>query len=231
MNEGQGIKLSSAAAVSADMCGHSCIRNSRAVLAEGDFEESIWLKVEVWTELWGAHWGRWIPKQSTELWARGEARTVLDFQEKPERQEPELKMKVREPQKWCWSKLSGRRSCAIVMLWWGVRGAFKSRIESYLPQLVVTRANNSFLLKLRLLLYKVGIVIVPNNVCSVIFSHVWLVATPWTVAHQVPLFMGLSRQEYWSGLPCPPPGFHRAPPGVSGIAGRFFTTQPPGKPT
>ena len=31
-------------------------------------------------------------------------------------------------------------------------------------------------------------------------------ATPWTVACQAPLFMGLSRQEYWSGLPCPPPG-------------------------
>ena len=31
-------------------------------------------------------------------------------------------------------------------------------------------------------------------------------ATPWTVAHQAPLSMGLSRQEYWSGVPCPPPG-------------------------
>ena len=33
-----------------------------------------------------------------------------------------------------------------------------------------------------------------------------LVATLWTVAHQVPLSMGFSRQEYQSGLPCPPPG-------------------------
>ena len=38
------------------------------------------------------------------------------------------------------------------------------------------------------------------------FSHVWLFATPWTVAHQAPLSMGFSRQEYWSGLPSPPPG-------------------------
>ena len=30
--------------------------------------------------------------------------------------------------------------------------------------------------------------------------------TLWTVAHQAPLFLGFSRQEYWSGLPCPPPG-------------------------
>ena len=38
------------------------------------------------------------------------------------------------------------------------------------------------------------------------FSHVRLFATPWTVAHQVPLSMGFFRQEYWSGLPFPPPG-------------------------
>ena len=37
------------------------------------------------------------------------------------------------------------------------------------------------------------------------FSHAWLFMTPWTVALQVPLNMGFSRQEYWSGLPCPPP--------------------------
>ena len=30
--------------------------------------------------------------------------------------------------------------------------------------------------------------------------------TPWTVAHRAPLSMGFSKQEYWSGLPCPPPG-------------------------
>ena len=38
------------------------------------------------------------------------------------------------------------------------------------------------------------------------FSHVQLFETPWTVAHQSPLSMGFSRQEYWSRLPCPPPG-------------------------
>ena len=30
--------------------------------------------------------------------------------------------------------------------------------------------------------------------------------TPWKIALQVPLSMGFSQQEYWSGLPCPPPG-------------------------
>ena len=37
-------------------------------------------------------------------------------------------------------------------------------------------------------------------------SHVRLCATPWTVARQAPPSMGFSRQEYWSGLPFPPPG-------------------------
>ena len=37
-------------------------------------------------------------------------------------------------------------------------------------------------------------------------SHVWLFATPWTVALQAPLSMEFSRQEYWSGLPFPSPG-------------------------
>ena len=38
------------------------------------------------------------------------------------------------------------------------------------------------------------------------FSCVLLFVTPWTVACQAPLSMAFSRQEYWSGLPCPPPG-------------------------
>ena len=36
-------------------------------------------------------------------------------------------------------------------------------------------------------------------------SSVWLLATPWTAAHQASLSMGFSRQEYWSGVPLPSP--------------------------
>ena len=39
-----------------------------------------------------------------------------------------------------------------------------------------------------------------------LLSHVRLFATPWTVAHEAPLSVGFSRQEYGSGLPLPPPG-------------------------
>ena len=41
--------------------------------------------------------------------------------------------------------------------------------------------------------------------CASSLSHVWLFATLWTVAHQAPLSMGFSRQEYCSELPCPSP--------------------------
>ena len=57
--------------------------------------------------------------------------------------------------------------------------------------------------------------------------------TPWAVARQAPLSMGLSRQEYWSGLPFPLPvdlpysGIELA---SAALAGRFFSAEPPGKP-
>ena len=38
------------------------------------------------------------------------------------------------------------------------------------------------------------------------FSHVWLLVTLQTAARQAPQSMGFSREEYWSGLPCSPPG-------------------------
>ena len=38
-------------------------------------------------------------------------------------------------------------------------------------------------------------------------SRIWLLATPWTAAHQAPPSMGFSRQEYWSGVPLPSPNF------------------------
>ena len=60
------------------------------------------------------------------------------------------------------------------------------------------------------------------------FSHIRLFATLWTGAHQAPLPMEFSRQEYWKGLPCPPqgdfpdPGTELASVCISCTAGRFF---------
>ena len=65
-----------------------------------------------------------------------------------------------------------------------------------------------------------------------LFSHVWFFATPWTVAHQAPLSMGVSKQGNWSGLPFPSPGDLPDPgiePASPALTGRFFTTEPPWK--
>ena len=65
------------------------------------------------------------------------------------------------------------------------------------------------------------------------FSHVQLCVTQWTAAHQAPLLMGFSRQEYWSGLPCPPPGdlpnpeIKPASLTSPALAGEVFTTSSP----
>ena len=66
-------------------------------------------------------------------------------------------------------------------------------------------------------------------------SRVQLFATQWTVTYQAPLSMGFSRQEHWSGLPCPPPG-DLPNPGIEttsltspALVGGFFTTEPPRK--
>ena len=62
------------------------------------------------------------------------------------------------------------------------------------------------------------------------FSCVWLFVTLWTVAHQVPLSMGFSREEYWSGLLWPPLGdlpdlgFEHADLVSPALAGVFFTS-------
>ena len=66
-----------------------------------------------------------------------------------------------------------------------------------------------------------------------LLSLVRLFATPWTVAHQAPPSMEFSRQEYCSGLPFPSAGDLHEPgikPGSPALPGRFFTTEPPGKP-
>ena len=90
-----------------------------------------------------------------------------------------------------------------------------------------------------------GLVLLPSGWCSgvsswlrfsftarlgYVLSHsscVQFFATPWTAAHQALLSMGFSRQEYWSGLPCPPPGDLPNPgiePVSPALAGGFFTT-------
>ena len=76
----------------------------------------------------------------------------------------------------------------------------------------------------------------PDMYCAQSLSHVWLFATPWTVALQALLSMGFPRQEYWSRFPVPTPGSLPDPEICPAslvspaLAGRFFTTVSSGKP-
>ena len=69
--------------------------------------------------------------------------------------------------------------------------------------------------------------------CAVLHSHVQLFATTWAVACQAPLSMGFFREEYWSGLPCPPPGDLPNPgikPRSPALQSNSLPSEPPGKP-
>ena len=64
-----------------------------------------------------------------------------------------------------------------------------------------------------------------------LLSHVCLLVTPWTVAHQAPPSMEFSRQEYWSGLPFPSPGDLPDPgvkPGSPALQADALPSEPPG---
>ena len=70
-------------------------------------------------------------------------------------------------------------------------------------------------------------------VCVREHAQLCLSATLWTIAHQAPLSLEFSRQEYWSGLPFPTSG-DLPDPGIEpmspALAGGFFTIEPSGKP-
>ena len=91
--------------------------------------------------------------------------------------------------------------------------------QSFLSLRISMRISNSF-----------------PKICTQLLSHGQLFVTPWTVAHQAPLFMEFSSQEYWSRLPFPSPGdlpnpgTEHAYLGSSALAGRFLTSAPPRKP-
>ena len=85
------------------------------------------------------------------------------------------------------------------------------------------RSNTSF----NLLCFRLFV----SVLCLVVQSRPTL-STPWTVAHQAPLSMGFSRQEYWSGLPCPPPGYLPNPgiqPRSPALQADSLPPEPPGK--
>ena len=86
------------------------------------------------------------------------------------------------------------------------------------------------------LLEKLQYYVIITILCSgaQLFSRVQLLVILWTIDHQVPLSLGFFRQEYWNGLPFPPPGY-LPDPGIEpvslvspALAGGFSTTASPG---
>ena len=155
------------------------------------------VQTETWGRKWGTPWG----------WSYNSIQVL-----KPENQGSWW---------WCKSQPKGRRP-----IYWSVRQA-KRKLMLFLThgggwstfssppiQMLVhketqpkmtpeTKFNlgSSWLVKLT---HKINLC---RHVCVLsYFSHVWLCATLWTVARQAPLAMGFSKQQYWSGLPCPPEG-------------------------
>ena len=99
-----------------------------------------------------------------------------------------------------------------------------------------SEASTHSYLSSRRLMYRKKVLVLP---VWCMLSHVWLFATPWTVAHLVPVSMEFSRQEYWSRLPFSSPG-DPPDPGILPTRGSnphllhwqadSFTTAPPAKP-
>ena len=117
---------------------------------------------------------------------------------------------------------------------WSVCSALTLRgphgIESQQPTVGTCRSVHSLLIPFPSLShFSTSLSAFSLCVCQVT-SAVSLFVSLWTVAHQAPQSMGFSRQEYWSGLPFPPPG-DLPDPGIKpvslvspALAGGFFTT-------
>ena len=85
-------------------------------------------------------------------------------------------------------------------------GYLKPNYSYFLLQgIFSTQGSYPSLLHCKCIIYPLGSPRGTMKVKVKLLSCVWLFATPWTVACQAPLSMVFSRQEYWSGLLCPPP--------------------------
>ena len=113
----------------------------------------------------------------------------------------------------------------------GVHVSFQSMVFSeYMPSSVIPESSGnstfSFWRKLHTVLHRV---------CECMLNGVQLFETPWTIACQTPLSMDVFRQEYWSRLPfssprdLPDPEIELMSLASPALAGRFFTSEPPGK--
>ena len=88
-----------------------------------------------------------------------------------------------------------------------IRGQDKSKVKILFPLPPPCRLAKIIRLETKPSAHSLSVPMVHLSLCMLSqFSHVRLFGTPGTIAHQAPLSMRFSRQEYWSVLPCPPPG-------------------------
>ena len=119
-----------------------------------------------------------------------------------------------------WANVTLNESCAFCNLYLEKNHVLKHLLRQNKSELCGGRGTDEDFF----ILPKVGL-------CVCMLSCVWLFVTLWSVARQAPLSMGFPRQEHWSGLPFPPPGVLSDPRmelASPALAGKFFTTEPPG---
>ena len=133
----------------------------------------------------------------------------------------------------------------VITKLWGRYSSFSFRIRIFFHRLFphlciknnekVPHTSYLFLQDFSLIFWSLGVYFSMKSLicCAYLLIRVWFSATPWTVAHQVPLSRGFSRQEYWSGLTYTPPGDlpnpgiePRSPP----LQADSLPSEPPGKP-
>ena len=93
----------------------------------------------------------------------------------------------------------------VKCLWWST-----NRVLFFFPADIMKSGSKQILSTPTGILHFMAFLISPLCILSH-FSCVQLCVTLWTVARQAPLSMGFSRQQYWNGLPCPPPGYFPNP--------------------
>ena len=160
---------------------------------------------------------RWLDRCA---WSRRGSRLEMSLESLQEEERPGRGMwitagstRVTAVQSW-WNQLSqkglaGRSSASVC--------SYKTPCQSLKPYQETSEPSVAWFLQ---------------RVCD----HAQSCLTLWTVARQAPLLLESLRQEYWSGLPFPPPenlpnpGVKSPSPASPALAGGFFTTEPPGKP-
>ena len=120
----------------------------------------------------------------------------------------------------CWASFNPQKSCSIDRVWESI---------IIIPILQMQKLRFKMMQCPQQVQHKITTCVHASSVAQLCPTLV----TPWTWACQAPLSMEFSRQEYWSGLPCPPPGDLPDPgiePASLALARGFFTIGPPYDP-